>query len=39
MGKVEEAQEKGTIREPIPGGDNGEEEAFEQGFNQQRGRM
>ncbi len=39
MGKVEEAQEKGMIREPIPGGDNGEEEAFEQGFNQQRGRM
>lgn len=36
MEKVEGAQEKGVIREPIPAG--GEEEAaFQQGFNEQRG--
>ena len=34
MNKVESAQEKGVVREPIPGD---EEAAFEQGFNEQRG--
>lgn len=36
MNKVESAQEKGVVREPIPGSTE-EDAAFEQGFNEQRG--
>ena len=36
MNKVKSAQEKGVVREPIPGSTE-EDAAFEQGFNEQRG--